>query len=357
MALHSGAGESYPLLRILFRAWQATPSAKDISQSDLDRVTPLLLSTGAAALAWHRISNLAVSDSPAGRELHEAYRLHSIQAALHEHRLKDIFSRLRAGGVEPLLQKGWAMARLYPEPGLRPYGDIDLWVRPADADKALEVHYAGKADPYCVELHSSFYRQYGRTVEDVLQRSELVSLEGVDIRVPCPEDHLRYLCLHFLAHGAWRPIWLCDIAIMVESRSPDFDWERCLGSTQKYADWVACTIGLANQLLGAEISHTPVADRARHLPAWLAPAILRQWETGVGMSHADVGVGAVQTSGLRPARLLRAVREHWRNPIQASVEMDADFDERPRGPMQFKAGFKRLPNFTRDLMRSFKTET
>ena len=43
------------------------------------------------------------------------------------------------------------------------------------------------------------------------------------------EDQLRQLCLHLLRHGACRPLWLCDVAVMLESLPGDFDWDRCLG--------------------------------------------------------------------------------------------------------------------------------
>jgi hypothetical protein len=62
-------------------------------------------------------------------ELHDAYRLFALQAVLHEQRLTRAFALLRAAGVEAILGKGWAVARLYPDLGLRPYGDIDLYVR------------------------------------------------------------------------------------------------------------------------------------------------------------------------------------------------------------------------------------
>lgn len=354
MALHSEFAERAPLVRILTSSWRNALDHDEISADDIATAAPLLLSSGTAALAWRRISHLDFKTDPAFQQLQEGYRLHSIQSRLHEHQLKDLFKRMRAAGVEPLLLKGWAMARLYPEPGLRPYGDIDLWVSPAQAKTAQENLYARTGRPYCVELHSAFYKQYERTVEDVLENSQLALLDDIEIRVPCIEDHLRYLCMHFLAHGAWRPLWLCDIALVVETRPADFDWDRCLAGTRKYSDWIACAIGLAHQLLSADISGTPVEERARRLPRWLVPAVLRQWETGSGMSYADTLSGVIQSSLRDPSRLAGRLKQHWRNPIQASVEMNAWFNEFPRGPLQFAAAFWRVPEFARSLGRKFR---
>ena len=355
MVVHSGSSGTTPLLQILSGAWRAQPDPVRISESDLERAAPLLLATGTAALAWHKLSLLQLESNPFFRQLEEAYRLHSIHSVVLENKVKDVFSLLRAGGVEPLLLKGWAVARLYPEAGLRPSGDIDLWIKPTEVTEARALLNAGGDLRYWVDLHSTFYKQYERTVADVLEQSQLMPLDGVEIRVPRIEDHLRYLCLHFLTHGAWRPLWLCDIALIVESRASDFDWSRCLGATPRYADWIACTIGLAHQLLGADISGVPVEERARKLPRWLLPAVLRQWEAGAGMSYADKAALTVQAGRLRPHGLMTAWREHWRNPIQATVELSAAFDERRRAPLQLAAGLKRLPKFTRDLLRNLRT--
>ncbi|MEP6922685.1 MAG: nucleotidyltransferase family protein, partial [bacterium] len=123
----------------LATSWRQTPTAPDLSTAELATVAPLLLESGGGALAWCRIRNSPLNATPAAAELHQAYRLHAIQAALHEINIKQVLVLLRAAGVEPLLVKGWAIARLYPEPGTRPYGDIDLCVRPEDYSTARDV--------------------------------------------------------------------------------------------------------------------------------------------------------------------------------------------------------------------------
>ncbi|HEU5236518.1 MAG TPA: nucleotidyltransferase family protein, partial [Pyrinomonadaceae bacterium] len=228
----------------------------------------------------------------------------------------------------------------------RPYGDIDLWVQPKDLQKLCDVLTARNDRVYCVEPHVAFYSQYERSFEEVMRKSQQVSLNHVQVRVPADEDHLRFICLHFLFHGGWRPLWLCDVALMVESAGTAFDWDRCLRGTRKYADWIACTIGLAHQLLGANVTGTPVEKRAKALPKWLTTAVLRQWETGTGMSlFADRF--SLSRRLLNPTALAGALREHWRNPIQASVEMNAWFNESPRSLLQLGSAFLRIPEFTR----------
>ncbi len=336
--------------RALTGAWRANPPPTKLSPENLEAITSLALSTGSGALLWRRT---AVQDLSHSEDLLSAYRKHMLDAAVHEIEVKDIFSRMRAAGVEPILFKGWALARLYPDPGLRPYGDIDLWF-PSEQLKTASRALPSGERIYCVELHNSFYPQYERTIEDVMSRSQLVSLDDIDVRVPCPEDHLRFICLHFLFHGGWRPLWLCDVALMVESRAADFDWDRCLTGKRKYADWIACVIGLAHQLLGADVAGTPVEARARNLPKWLPAAILRQWAQGSGMSQTANLSFSVPRRLMNPPGLYEAFREHWRNPVQASVEMNSWFNNRPRGPLQFAAAFLRVPDFVRHFGREIR---
>ena len=57
---------------------------------------------------------------------------------------------------------------------------------------------------------------------------------------------------------------------------------------------------------------------------------------------------------LKPAQLLQGLREHWRNPIQASVEMNAWFDESPRYPLQIAAALRQTPRFAVNLSKEVR---
>ena len=339
---------------ILTTAWRPVPAPLSVSTDQVPSIEPLLLATGAAALACRRLRLADISIAGQSSLLKEAYRKHSIEAAVHEINTRDIFKRARAANIEPVLFKGWALARLYPEDGLRPYGDIDLWVRPKDLDQLQAVLPRDKDRSYCVEPRASFYPQFERSIDDVLRRSQVVRVNDVLVRIPSDEDHLRFICLHFLYHGGWRPLWLCDIGMMVESAGSRFDWDSCLRGTRKHADWVACAIGLAHQLLGAEVKGTPVERRAVSLPRWLSNAILRQWSKGSGMSHAEDLSFSLPRRLRQPKQLLHALQAHWRNPIQASVEMDAWFGESPRSILQVGSAISRLPQFAQHLGKEIR---
>ena len=374
-------------------------SDEDLSAETLALITPLLYATGSAALGWWRIRKSELADSVAGAQLHDAYRRSRLNALIHEREIKHVLALLRAVGIEPILVKGWAIARHYPDHALRPYGDIDLCIRPdqfAQAETALKCLEA--VDGHYVDLHDGFSKLtwhgqertdggMGRRGDggmasdfrpltsdlcsltsdfwslpsvlrnlrnlriapdrsdtsdshwdDLFSRSQFVMLGETPVRVLSAEDHLRVLCLHLLRSGAWRPLWLCDIALAVESRGPGFDWARCLGADPLLADWVACTIGLAHQLLGAEVScqteKFAIRNSQFEIPRWLAPAVLRQWGRAKGPSETEMLLPTVVRNLGLPAVVFRELRARWDRPIVATFKLRAPLNNWPRAPYQ-----------------------
>ena len=132
------------LASLLRGIWRHNPPALATSEDELIQVTPLLLRSGGGALGWHRVRHSSLRTSAAARTLQQAYRLHAIRTTVHEQVLQKLFGTLCAAGVEPILIKGWAVARLYPESGLRPFGDFDIVVRPEQHAAAMTVLNEGK---------------------------------------------------------------------------------------------------------------------------------------------------------------------------------------------------------------------
>ena len=320
---------------ILNGAWRSSPPQSEVAIDELTEAAPLLLGSLAGALSWWKIRHSNLKDSTPGLELQEAYRFHSIRSALREHTIKQAITEFSAAGVEPILVKGWAIARLYPEPGLRPYGDIDLVVRPTHYRAASNAAKRIRGE-YGIDLHSGFGDLDYHSFDELCARSALVQLDEVDVRVLSPEDHLRLLCFHLLHHNAFRPLWLCDIAVAVENRKSNFDWNVCMGKDRRRADWIACSIALAHRLLGAEIDCTPGAAREKTLPRWLTANVLKRWETPYSMSQAPVTHAAPMSKYLRdPRGLMADVRRRWPGPIEATVYTGGPFNALPRWPFQF----------------------
>lgn len=343
---------------------------ESLSEETLSLITPLLYASGSAALGWWRIRNSELAGSAPGVLLHDAYRRSRLNALIHEREIKHVLSLLRAAGIEPILVKGWAIARHYPDHALRPYGDIDLCIRPdqfSQAEAALKC--LETIDGHYVDLHHGFgkftwhgrparvrtkestvnrveysARRHGQDAHatfvwhELFERSQIVMLGETSVRVLSAEDHLRVLCLHLLRSGAWRPVWLCDIALAVESRPANFDWARCLGTDPLVAKWLSCTIGLAHQLLGADVNAPNNKFGIRNsqfaIPHWLAPAVLRQWGRAKGPSETEMLLPAlIRNIGL-PSVMFRELRARWDRPVVASFKLRAPLNNFPRAPYQ-----------------------
>jgi Uncharacterised nucleotidyltransferase len=354
--LRSGSTAQSPAARgrrvaqLLTGSWQQSPPAGAVSPQALDELTPLLLRAGAGGLAWCRVRHDAERLTPAAQHLQQAYRFQALAAALHEHHLKEAIPRLRRVGIEPVLVKGWAMSRLYPEPGMRPFSDLDLCVLPEHYRAASAALAGSESEAGNVDLHLGFGKFDRRQTDDMFARSQRVWLDDLEISVLSEEDHLLFLCLHLLRHGAVRPLWLCDIALMLEARAKDFDWDQCLGHSRQQADWVACAIGLAHQLLGANIEGTPIARRAKTLPGWLMPTVLKAW----GTPFHSLGQLAVHLRHPvnQLGELLRVLPHHWPNPIEATMTLKGSFNELPRWPFQIGHVLSRAAALLTQLSRA-----
>ena len=360
---------------ILAGSWRSSqPPAFDFSESQLDDVTPLLYGSGGAALGWWRVRQTELSTTSSATLLHQGYRLLALHSAIHEEAIQKVFRLFSSAGIEAILIKGWAAAGLYPQRGLRPYGDIDLIVRPQDYDKAQAILARPEAKDCWVDLHQEVFELADRPLDQLFARSYTVKLGEQSVRLLGAEDHLALLAVHLLKHGAWRPSSLCDIGAAVESLDPNFDWELCLGHNRRRASWIICVIGLAHLLLGARIETLAIAKQAMTLPDWLIRAVLRQWQHPFANDHEGAGRGKFTDWVLRTRQhlypsdqttkstvpnagflkgfgeLWQQLRVRWPDPIRATIQLNGRFNRMPRLPYQlvicvgqFSHFLKRLP--------------
>ena len=304
------------LARLLAHSWRAEVPAADVSAESLDILAARLPATGAAGLAWERLRNTPLASHPAAKPLRDIYRRNALLRLGLEHRLPRLIADLRREGLDPLLIKGWSLVSLYPKAGQRPVGDIDLCV-PPDQFPAAQRWLQGHPDQAReVDLHAGVSDLPDRSWEEVWQRSGQVEVQGGTVRILCPEDQLRLLCLHFTRHGGWRPLWLCDIAAAAESMPALFEWDHFLAGNDVSSSWVRGMLALAGELLQASVPALP-------LPRWVLESVLGAWEAPkVGDSHSRVDrpLGSYLT---RPWGWWRAIGQRWPNALEAAFKMQA----------------------------------
>jgi hypothetical protein len=342
------------IARVLAGAWRTGEQPPlEVKPEEFRRIAPLLHQTGTGALTWWRVQGTAIADTEMGEGFHQAYRLHTLEAELHALLLTDVLCRLDAAGVDTLLIKGWAIARRYPEIGLRSYSDLDLIIRSEDGEAARAALMAPPALEGPVDLHDGPSRVDALGFDRLAERAEVAQFGTHRVRILGPEDHLRLLALHALRHGVFRPIWLVDLAVCVEGRTPGFDSERCLGPIRRQREWVIGAVALAERLLGAQAEDTPAAGRARTLPGWLIRAVLCNWARGTGRSHLPPVFDALVAHRRHPRLIWAEARRRWDRPIEATIEVGGSFNRFPRWPFQVAAVARR----TRELLRALRRPT
>ncbi len=310
--------------RILSGAWRASPPPCDLTPAEINLVTPLLNSSGGTGLGWWRVKDTPLA--PYAETLRGSAQLLALDEIAKQEALSELCALLNGIGVTPLLFKGWAAARSYPQGWMRPYGDFDLLVRDAEFAKthaalaavATRFHGNDFALPFgprghcSVDLHDRLNAFYAADVSTLFARARSVALPGGHVLVPSPEDHLRLCAIHMFRHGGWRPLWLCDIAAMSEAAGADFDWNICLGDRPATAAWTAAAVMLAHRLLCARSEHLPPRVRNQSVPDWLEAAVLRHWNNPRAEIVLPPGSG-------RFGHPIASLRRHWPHPITATI--------------------------------------
>ena len=299
-------------------AWRGHAAPIQISAPELVPCVDALVRSGAGALVWHRLRATGWRDAPGLESLHGAHQTDRLRSAMNARHVIEAITAMRDAGIDAMLLKGWSVATCYADPALRPLGDIDLLVRDHDGGAARERAAALAVRRPPIDLHTSLLDLTDRTVAQLFERSRMIPLGDIAVRVLGREDQFRHLCLHFFRHAGSRPLWLCDIAATLEAMPHDFDWERCLAGDALLSERVVAAVGLAERILGA-IPARPLPSRwRRRLPAWLPRAVLRTWGTPF---DARVFRPTAMSLSLRtPGEILPALLRRWPNPLEATVE-------------------------------------
>ena len=210
-----------------------------------------LVSGAHAAIAAH-LGGLFASglDAPATTSLDDATRAALRRAAQREaadelvaaRETDQILALLRARYVTPVVLKGRALAAAaWPRPSLRPAGDLDLLVEPAQLPVAvatLEAHGYRRApeeppgllrpSPTGVELlpppgakvgvdlHARLFRSVGHRYQAsrVLARAQPGRLGAHNVGLLEDADQLLFVYVHAAKHAVRSPKWLFDLAAL-----------------------------------------------------------------------------------------------------------------------------------------------
>ena len=200
----------------------------------------------------------------------------------------DLYRKLRAAGLHPIVVKGQLCSRLYPLKDHRISADDDLYISDAEfmachkqllvnglttdtpADElstADEVSYTKNGSPLYIELHRHLFDS-AEDAHDELNHffADLKPVEIDGFLAMPPHEHLLYLLLHAYKHFVRSGIGLrqfCDIGLWARAYHAEIDWQRLHEQCESVhaATFAAAAFRIARDYLGSEFDlPTPWSD-------------------------------------------------------------------------------------------------
>jgi hypothetical protein len=228
--------------------------------------------------------------------------------------LAEVRASFSAAGIPCMVLKGPEFAdRLYPNPGLRPFTDIDLLIRPGDKEAARGVlrraGYAAAPERDASHAQESWANRQtaGGTVElhwnvvnsPTLRRRisigfddlQTVALPGDPFPHPSPSALLLIAAIHAAtAHKFDRLQPLCDVAMAARGAAGplDIEWLRAVARKAHASLSLAAACALAGECLGE-----PACDavaRSLNLPR------RARWARRLLNSHVALGAESAKAS-------------------------------------------------------------
>ncbi|HYJ60558.1 MAG TPA: nucleotidyltransferase family protein [Actinomycetota bacterium] len=204
--------------------------------------------------------------------------------------LTEVGDILRQVDVEALVMKGPVLAeRHYPSADLRPYGDLDLLIPPADFERTIDaleaaglelvdknwhlIRTEGRAQLHVVlphgtlaDIHWSVLNR--RSVRDtfriptldLLARARSVEIDGRSVPTLDPTDTLLHLCLHGTLSGGDRLIWSKDVERVIATEPPRWDEVVRRADAWMAGPSVAIALDRARRILGADVPTDVLRD-------------------------------------------------------------------------------------------------
>lgn len=191
----------------------------------------------------------------------------------------DLYRKLRAAGLHPIVVKGQLCSRLYPQTDHRISADDDLLIpdgefmacheqlltnglttdTPVDElATADEVSYTKNGSPLYIELHRHLFDS-SEDAHDELNHffASLKPVETDSFLAMPPHEHLLYLLLHAYKHFVRSGIGLrqfCDIGLWARAYHSEIDWQRLHEQCESVhaATFAAAAFRIARDYLGID---------------------------------------------------------------------------------------------------------
>ena len=215
---------------------------------------------GLIPLLYTKIAQLPVSCQPSAnikKKFKETFLKNNLAYQIYLRQLREVLEAFSQADVEVIVLKGLALAwAVYPDFAARPFGDIDILVKPQkfllarkllyelgyrtrfkrfehfkDICKAEDFfHRESRQRPLTLDLHWNLFDYYGigrnDWSADVFDQAEPVKVTGISFNTLNPVDALIHSAVHLaLNHNEGiRLIWIADIAFLTQKLNEMNGW-------------------------------------------------------------------------------------------------------------------------------------
>lgn len=335
-----------PECRLVFLTAGPAPDAERLvalagEAGNWARVVVIAERERAVSTLWRALAPARASvPAEAAQHLHRSSMVTAFRMDYLRERLQATLAALHAADVPVMLLKGAALgASVYPTPRDRPMLDVDLLIRPADAERAqrvvLESGWRERGDPVVVklleghhhlppfldvqntgvrlEVHTSLLpvgNPFALTDAELWASAQPAPPDFAGALVPDPHHMLWHACVHFawshaMQFGAWRTF---RDASQLISRGL-INWESFVALAMRTRAASACFWTLR---LAARMAEVPVPEQALRM---LEPPGSRVFKRALERNFiADIALGEgpqCPSVTLSHALWRMAIRPRW----------------------------------------------
>lgn len=245
----------------------ASPAPKELQQekihaffphhTDKDRLIDAAVKEGMAALLYKKLQKKNMlrffSESQMQTLEHYYYTiLHTNIGLIRD--LKKILNQLNSENIQAALLQGTSLLlTTYKDIGIRPLGDIDIWILKKDFIRLTDILislgyeqdrlYPGKfiKQSVTLDVHTHLLgadrirsrdRMLKLSQSHIFEKLQSIDVEGETAYVLDARDQIIFLGLHALKHNISRFIWLVDIMHLLEDLNSN-DWHHLIVRAQQ----------------------------------------------------------------------------------------------------------------------------
>ena len=267
-----------------------------------------------------------------------------------EERLDETVAAFEDAGLRMVLLKGAALARsVFGSVADRPMLDLDVLVPAEETDAAraaaasagwvwkhdrryapffsthhhLPPLHDSRGTRALLELHTGLFpagHPFQLEAASVSERAIRTRGRTHDALIPSPEDHLVYLCAHWVwSHmmngGAWRAVR--DVGALIERGG--LDWEHCVTRAReaRATTCVYWTLRLAQRLAGVDLPDGVLRAMQPPTSALVLNRLERYfvWQLAEGRTGPSVRLAeSLWSAALRPGWSGHGAARPWKNP-------------------------------------------